>query len=63
MTESKNLLAFDCGNSTLRTILCRFDGEKITPEVVLSEPNEIVKIGDYFYWDVLHIFAFMKKGL
>ena len=61
MAENKNMLAFDFGNSTLRAILCRFDGEKIESEVVLSESNEMLKIDDYFYWDLLRIFSFMKR--
>lgn len=59
----KHLLSFDCGNSTLRAILCTYDGKKITSETILSEPNEMLKVGDYFYWDMLHIYAFMKHGL
>ena len=49
MADSKNMLSFDFGNSTLRSILCHFDGEKITSEVILSEANEIIKIDKYFY--------------
>lgn len=63
MAESKNMLSFDFGNSTLRAILCHFDGEKITSEVVLSETNEMLKIDDYFYWDLLRIFSFMKRSV
>ena len=63
MAQSKNMLAFDFGNSTLRAILCHFDGEKITSEVVLSEANEMLKIEDYFYWDLLRIFSFMKRSV
>ena len=63
MAESKNMLSFDFGNSTLRAILCRFDGEKITSEVVLSESNEMIKIDEYFYWDLLRIFSFMKRSV
>ena len=63
MAQSKNMLAFDFGNSTLRAILCHFDGEKITSEVVLSEANEMLKIEDYFYWDILRIFSFMKRSV
>ena len=63
MAECKNMLAFDFGNSTLRAILCRFDGEKIVSEVVLSESNEMLKIDDYFYWDLLRIFSFMKRSV
>ncbi|MCI7138231.1 MAG: FGGY family carbohydrate kinase, partial [Oscillospiraceae bacterium] len=63
MADSKNMLSFDFGNSTLRSILCHFDGEKITSEVILSEANEIIKIDKYFYWDFLRLFSFMKKSI
>ena len=63
MGKEYNMIAFDCGNSTIRTILCHFDGDKLTSEIIRSDPNEMVKIGDYFYWDMLNIFTNMKKGL
>ena len=63
MEKSLNLLSFDCGNSSIRTILCHFDGEKITYEVLMQEPNDMILIGDYYYWDVLHIFSILKRGL
>ncbi|MEA4895802.1 MAG: FGGY family carbohydrate kinase [Oscillospiraceae bacterium] len=63
MCKEYNMVAFDCGNSTIRTILCHFDGERISSEIIKSDPNEMVKIGDYYYWDMLNIFTNMKKGL
>ena len=58
-----NLLAFDCGNSSIRTILCHFDGEKVTSEVILQEPNHITEENGFFYWDMPQIFSVMKQGL
>ena len=43
MAEKLNLLAFDCGNSSIRTILCQFDGGKVESEVILKEPNRIIE--------------------
>lgn len=63
MERSLNLVAFDCGNSSIRTILCRFDGQKVESEPVLQEPNEILKIGEYYYWDMPQIFEILKRGL
>lgn len=63
MKENLNLVAFDCGNSSIRTIMCHFDGEKVESEIILQEPNTINKINDYFYWDMPEIFETMKKGL
>lgn len=63
MKSKLNLVAFDCGNSSIRTMLCCFDGEKVVSEVVLQEPNHSIQEGDYFYWDMPAIFETMKKGL
>lgn len=62
MEKNLNLVAFDCGNSSIRTILCRFDGEKVRSELVLQEPNRITEIDGYYYWDMPQIFETMKKG-
>ena len=61
--KNLNLLAFDCGNSSIRTILCHFDGEKITGEVILQKPNRIIEEDGVFYWDMPGIFSVMKQGL
>ena len=58
-----NLLAFDCGNSSIRTILCHFDGDMVTSEVILQKPNRIIEEGGVFYWDMPGIFSVMKEGL
>lgn len=63
MEKNLNLVAFDCGNSSIRTILCRFDGEKVKSELVLQEPNEIRKLHGYYYWDMPQIFEILKRGL
>lgn len=63
MKKQANIIAFDCGNSTIRTILCRFNGERIVNEILLSVPNEMIEINGYYYWDMLYVFNSMKKGL
>ncbi|HBC32610.1 MAG TPA: rhamnulokinase [Clostridiales bacterium] len=63
MRKSFNLLSFDCGNSAIRTILCHYNGNRITYEVLMHEPNDMGLIGKYYYWDILHIFSLLKKGL
>lgn len=63
MEKNLNLVAFDCGNSSIRTILCHFDGETVKSEVILQEPNEMTEIDGYYYWDMLQIFGILKKGL
>lgn len=63
MGNELNLVAFDCGNSSIRTMLCHFDGEKVVSEVVLQEPNHSIHEGKYFYWNMPAIYETMKKGL
>jgi sugar (pentulose or hexulose) kinase len=58
-----NFLTCDCGNSSVRVILCVFDKEKITAKLLLQEPNEQSLRGDYYYWDIKTIFSHLKKGL
>lgn len=59
----RNIVAFDCGNSSLRVVLGQYDGERIDLEIVYQIENTMVKVGDYYYWDVLRIFHELKNGL
>ncbi len=56
-------VGFDCGNSSIRTVVGSFDGRKITSEVVHQVPNQAVTIDDVNYWDILNIFHEMQNGL
>lgn len=59
----KNIIGLDCGNSSFRILLGRYDGEKITTEVIRQIPNRMVHIGEYYYWDFLKIFDEFKAAL
>ena len=48
----RNMVAFDCGNSSCRVILGVYDGEQITTEVISQIPNYMVRVHQYFYWDI-----------
>lgn len=63
MPRTKNIVALDCGNSSYRIVLGRYDGERITTEVVDQKPNNMIRIGDYFYWDFLMIYHEFKQSL
>ncbi len=56
-------VGFDCGNSSVRTVLGTFDGKTITVEVVHQVPNGTVRVEGYDYWDILYIFEQMQQGL
>jgi len=44
-------------------MLGSFDGRKIEIKTVVSEANDMVLIGDCYYWDILRIFFTLKEGL
>ena len=63
MEEKKTMVAFDCGNSSFRTIVGIYENGKIKSNVISQLPNESTRIGDYFYWDMIRIFGEFKKNL
>jgi sugar (pentulose or hexulose) kinase len=56
ISENLNVVALDCGNSSVRTVLGRFDGHRVTRELIDRFPNDMIRVGDLFYWDILNIF-------
>lgn len=63
MDEKLNLLAYDVGNSAVRTILCRYENGTVSSEEVLVEPNGSFEENGYLYWDMDAVFESMKRGL
>lgn len=63
MSESTTFLAIDLGAESGRVLSGTFDGERVTLDEVHRFPNEPVRITDGLYWDILRIFAEIKKGL
>lgn len=51
------MIGLDCGNSSFRTILGAYDGKKITTQVIDQTKNEMLEIGEYFYWDIYKIYS------
>jgi rhamnulokinase len=56
-------IGFDCGNSSVRTVLGTFDGSRITTKVIHQVPNQGLRGVSYDYWDILAIFHEMQKGM
>lgn len=56
-------VGFDCGNSSVRTVVGTFDGSKISLEVISQVPNRELKGVKYEHWDILSIFHEMLRGL
>lgn len=63
MKDRKTMVALDCGNSSFRVVLGQYRDGKIESTVINQFPNEMVRIGDYFYWDFLLIFRQFKESL
>ena len=61
--ETINCVAFDCGNSSFRTMLGKYDGKHLTMEVVDKVPHNAIEVNGLYYWDILKIFDGLKQGL
>ena len=59
----RNMIGLDCGNSSFRVLLGRYDGQAITTEVIDQIQNDMIRIGDYYYWDILKIFEGFQSSL
>lgn len=62
-SQLKRYLGFDCGNSSVRTVVGTFDSEKIQLEVISQVPNKEYRAVSYEHWDILAIFHEMLKGM
>lgn len=58
-----SILAFDLGASSGRAMLGQWNGRTIDVTEIHRFPNDPVRIGDRFQWDILRIYHEMKKGL
>lgn len=58
-----NVLAFDYGASSGKSILGKYDGEKLALIEMHRFQNEPVIVGNSLYWDILRLFHEMKQGI
>src|SRR5262245_24731679 len=63
MPATKKFLAFDLGAESGRGIIGRFDGQKLTLEVVHRFPNGPVRLLDCLHWDALRLYSEMLTAL
>jgi len=59
----KHLVGLDCGNSSFRIFLGKYDGQGVTMELIDQYPNDMVRCMGYDYWDMLRIFDGFKASL
>lgn len=58
-----NLIAFDLGASSGRSILGQFDGERLCIEELNRFSNDPVEIAGHIHWDVLRLYHEIQQGL
>ncbi|NOZ30069.1 MAG: rhamnulokinase [Chloroflexi bacterium] len=63
MAAQKNYMAFDLGASNGRAILGRFDGERLSLDVIHRFDNPMIRLPDYLHWDVLGLFRELLQAL
>lgn len=61
--ETINFLAIDLGASSGRVLLGRWDGVRLNVQQLHRFSNEPVEMLGHLYWDVLHLWTEIKKGL
>lgn len=63
MSEKKTMVALDCGNSSFRVVLGNYQNGKMESTVVNQIPNNMIRIGEFYYWDLLCIYHEFKMSL
>jgi rhamnulokinase len=63
MPTTKQFLAFDLGAESGRGVLGRFDGSRLSLEVIHRFPNGAVRTLDTLHWDVLRLYNEMLQTL
>jgi rhamnulokinase len=58
-----NLLAIDCGNSSIRVTLGSFDGDRIQTRLIHQVEQKEVYFNGLFYWDILFLYQHLKNGM
>jgi rhamnulokinase len=58
-----NLLAIDCGNSSIRVTLGQFDGRCLQTRLVHQVEQKEVYFNGFFYWDILFLYQHLKNGI
>lgn len=61
--NKKNILAIDCGNSSVRVVLGEFDGSSFATTLVSQTAHREIQIAGVWHWDILFIFDQIKQGI
>lgn len=63
MEEKQFFFAVDLGATSGRTILGTLEDGKINLEEVTRFPNNLIELGDHFYWDIYALYSEIINGL
>ncbi len=63
MNQTAKFIAFDLGAESGRAVVAGFDGERMVLSEAHRFPNVPVRIGPRLHWNVLQLFAEIKRGL
>jgi rhamnulokinase len=63
MNTLHHFLAFDLGATSGRSILATLQDGKIVLKEITRFANNIVRVGDKYYWNIYSLFDELKKGL
>lgn len=63
MSSSLHLAAVDLGAESGRVMLARFDGTQLVLEEAHRFPNGPVRVRETLHWDILRLWAEIKRGL
>lgn len=63
MTKAMNLLAFDLGAESGRSILGQFDGHKIKLSEISRFINQPIPLPDGLHWDILNLWTEIRRGI
>jgi rhamnulokinase len=58
-----NVLAFDLGASSGKTVVGQFDGNKLTFKEIHRFSNDPVQVGNRLHWDILRLYYEVKQGI
>lgn len=61
--DAVNLVAIDCGNSSVRIVLGRYDGETCSATLIDQVAHREILVNGVWHWDILFIFERIKEGL
>jgi len=63
MSKTRKMLALDCGNSSYRLVLGTYKEERFDMEVIAQEKNAMIKVKDFYYWDLIKMYQFLVDNV